>query len=140
VIYILPSGGALTLDITVIANGDASYDLVYYERPAPAGNGIFLDWMIVQIGDGTNWYTVFNWGDNIADTNSNMDFNILPNPQVPEETDQRTIPNSALYPPTGIAIDVDAIVPPGTYTQIRFVAPPGDADGQTEIDAVEVLP
>jgi hypothetical protein len=96
--------------------------------------------MIVQIGDGTNWYTVFNWGNNIADTNSNMDFNILPNPQVPEETDQRDIPTSALYPPTGIAIDVDAMVPPGTYSYIRFTAPPGDSDNQTEIDAVEVLP
>jgi hypothetical protein len=140
VVYILPSGGSLTLDITLIANGDGGYDLVYYERAAPGGTGIFLDWMIVQIGDGTNWYTVFNWGNNIADTNSNMDFNILPNPQVPEEPDQRDIPTSALYPPTGIAIDVDAIVPPGTYSYIRFIAPPGDSDNQTEIDAVEVLP
>ena len=140
VVYILPSGGSLTLDMTLIANGDAGYDLVYYERAAPGGNGIFLDWIIVQIGDGMNWYTVFYWGDNIADTNSNMDFNILPNPQVPEEADQRTIPSSALYPPTGIAIDIDAIVPPGTYSQIRFMAPPGDVDNQTEIDAVEVLP
>lgn len=138
--YILPTGGSLTLNLTLIANGDANYDLVYYERGAPGGTGIFLDWIIVQIGDGTNWYTVFNWGNNIADTNSNMDFNILPNPQVPEEADQRDIPTSALYPPTGIAIDVDAIVPPGTYTYIRFIAPPGDSDNQTEIDAVEVLP
>jgi hypothetical protein len=139
-VYILPAGGSLTLGITLIANGDAGYDLVYYERAAPGGNGIFLDWMIVQIGDGTNWYTVFNWGDNIADTNSNMNFNILPNPQVPEEADQRAVPTSALYPPTGIAIDVDAMLPPGTYSYIRFTAPPGDSDNQTEIDAVEVLP
>ena len=139
-IYFLPSGGSLTLSINLVANGDGSYDLAYYERAAPGGTGIFLDWVIIEIGDGTNWYTVFNWGNNIADTNSNMDFNILPNPQVPEETDQRDIPTSALYNGTGIAIDVDAIAPPGTYAYIRFTAPAGDSDGQMEIDALEVLP
>ena len=139
-VYILSSGGTLTLGINLVANGDGSFDVVYYERPSPGGTGIFLDWVIVEIGDGTNWYTIFNWGDNIADTNSNMDFNILPNPQVPEETDQRDIPTSALYNGTGVAIDVDAIVPPGTYPYLRFTAPPGDSDNQMEIDAVEVLP
>ena len=139
-VYILQAGGTLTLGINLVANGDGSYDLVYYERPAPGGTGIFLDWVIVEIGDGINWYTVFNWGNNITDTNSNMDFNTLPNPQVPEETDQRDIPTSALYNGTGIAIDVDAIVPPGTYSYIRFTAPVGDSDNQMEIDAVEVLP
>jgi hypothetical protein len=140
IVYILPAGGALTLGINLTANSDPDYDLVYYERQAPSGNGIFLDWMIVQISDGYSWYTVFNWGDNIADTNSNMDFNILPNPQIPPEGDQRDIPAASLYNGTGIAIDVDAIVPPGTYSYIRFIAPPGDADGQTEIDALDILP
>jgi hypothetical protein len=140
VVYFLPSGGSLTLGINLIANGDGSYDLAYYERPAPGGTGIFLDWVIVEIGDGTNWYTVFYWGDNIADTNSNMDFNSLPNPQVPEEGDQRDIPTASLYNGTGIAIDIDAIVPAGSYPYIRFTAPSGDSDNQMEIDAIEVLP
>lgn len=139
-VYTLPSGGSLILNVNLVANGDGSYDLAYYERAAPGGTGVFLDWVIIEIGDGTNWYTVFNWGNNVADTNSNMDFNILPNPQTPEETDQRDIPTSALYNGTGIAIDVDAIVPPGTYSYIRFTAPVGDSDGQMEIDALEVLP
>jgi len=139
-VYALPSGSSLTLSINLVATGDGSYDLVYYERPAPGGTGIFLDWVILEIGDGTNWYTIFNWGDNIADTNSNMDFNILPNPGTPEETDQRDIPTSALYNGTGIAIDVDAIIPAGTYTYLRFTAPAGDSDGQMEIDALQVLP
>ena len=139
-VYSLPSGGSLTLGINLVANGDGNFDLVYYERPSPGGTGIFLDWVIVEISDGTNWYTIFNWGNNIADTNSNMDFNSLPNPQVPEETDQRDIPTSALYNGTGVAIDVDAIVPPGNYSYIRFTAPAGDADNQMEIDAIEVLP
>ena len=140
VVYFLPSGGSLTLGISLVANGDGNFDLVYYERPAPSGTGIFLDWVIVEIGDGTNWYTVFYWGDNIADTNSNMDFNLLPNPQVPEEGDQRDIPTASLYNGTGIAINIDGVVPAGTYPYIRFTAPPGDSDNQMEIDAVEVLP
>jgi hypothetical protein len=139
-VFTLPSGGSLTLNINLVTNGDGSYDLAYYERAAPGGTGVFLDWVILEIGDGTNWYTVFNWGNNIADTNSNMDFNVLPNPQVPEETDQRDIPTSALYNGTGITIDVDAIIPPGAYSFIRFTAPAGDSDGQMEIDALEVLP
>jgi len=139
VVYFLPSGSTLTLGINLVANGDSNFDLVYYERPAPLG-GIFLDWVIVEIGDGTNWYTVFYWGNNIADTNSNMNFNILSNPQTPPEPDQRTILPGELYNSTGIAIDVDAIVPPGNYSYIRFTAPPGDADNQMEIDAIEVLP
>jgi hypothetical protein len=139
-VYSLPSGGSLTLGINLIANGDGNFDLVYYERPSPGGTGIFLDWVIVEISDGTNWYTIFNWGNNVADANSNMDFNSLPNPQVPEETDQRDIPTSALYNGTGVAIDVDAIIPPGTYSYIRFTAPAGDSDNQMEIDAIEVLP
>ena len=139
-VYFLPSGGSLTLGMNLVANGDGNYDLVYYERPAPGGTGIFLDWIIVEISDGTNWYTVFYWGDNIADTNSNMDFNLLPNPETPEEDDQRDIPTASLYNGTGIAIDIDGIVPAGAYSYIRFTAPPGDSDNQTEIDAMEVLP
>lgn len=136
--YYLPAGGALTLGITLVADGDTGWDLVYYEFPA--GSGIWLDWVIIQIGDGNNWYTVFNWYDNIADTNSNMNFNILSNPQTPPEPDQRDILSAELYNSTGIAIDIDAIVPPGTYPYIRFIAPAGDVDGQMEIDAIEVLP
>ena len=150
-IYPLTSGGSLVLSINLVANGDPNYDLVYYERPAPAG-GINLDWIIVEIGDGTNWYTVFNWSDDVADTNSNMDFNGLSLPIVPprtlppfQEPDERNIDAVDLYVSpigfaTGIAIDVDSLVPPGTYTLLRFTAPAGDSDGQTEIDALEILP
>ena len=121
---------------------------MYYDRPANP-DGILLDWAIVEISsDGTNWYTIFNWGNNVADTNSNMDFNILPPPVIapypPEETDQRDIPSSSLYTSagysTGIAIDIDAIVPAGVYHYIRFTAPLNDVDGHMEIDAIEVLP
>jgi len=142
-VYFLPANSTLTVPIDVVANGDPGWDLVYYELPA--GSGIYLDWITVEVGDGTNWYTVFNWSDNIADTNTNMDFNILTIPVIPpapEEMDERDIAASDLYNGSGIAIDIDAIVPPGTYPYIRFYAPtgPGDLDGHTEIDAIEILP
>ena len=137
-VYNLPSGSTLTLGINLAVNGHPGWDLAYYELPA--GNGVLLDWIIIQISDGMNWYTVFNWGDNIADTNTNVDFNILSNPQTPQERDQRDIPRSELYNSTGIAIDLDSVVPPGTYPYIRFIAPPGDVDNQMEIDAIQVLP
>jgi hypothetical protein len=69
-----------------------------------------------------------------------MDFNVLSNPQVPEEPDQRDIPAAELYNSTGVAIDLDGMVPPGTYSYIRIIAPPGDVDNQLEIDAIQVLP
>jgi hypothetical protein len=142
-IYNLVAGGTLTQSINIVVNGHASWDLVYYERPV--GGGILLDWMVIEISDGQNWYQVFNWGNNVADTNSNMDFNILPFPTTapfppPEEADQRDIPSASLYNLRGIAINLDGVVPPGTYSFIRFYAPPGDVDGQTEIDAIQVLP
>jgi hypothetical protein len=145
--YYLPEGGTLTLGTNLVANGDPDFDLVYYEFPA--GSGIWLDWVIIEISDGNNWYTIFNWYDNNADTNSNMDFNILSLPVPPpvEEIDQRDILTADLYTSssgvsTGIAINIDipGVVPLGTYSYLRFRAPPGDIDHQMEIDAIEILP
>jgi uncharacterized repeat protein (TIGR01451 family) len=152
--YPLLAGGSLTLSVNLLADGDPDWDLVYYEYslatlpPPDTFDGIWLDWMIIEISDGSNWYRVFNWGDNSRDTNSNVDYAFLSlpvPPPNPEEMDQRPIASSDLYLSssgwqTGIAIDIDSFVPLGTYTYIRFIAPPGDADGQTEIDGVEILP
>jgi hypothetical protein len=85
-----------------------------------------------------------NNGNGAADTNSNVDFNILP-PLSPPEPDQREIASSYLYQDpttgtqTGIAIDVDGIVPNGTYKFIRFYAPPDNKDHHNEIDALQIL-
>jgi hypothetical protein len=138
VVYNLSSGGTLTLGINLVVNGQAGWDIAYYELPA--GGGVLLDWAIIQVSDGMTWYTVFDWGNNVADTNSNVDFNILSNPTTPPERDQRNISSAELYNSTGIAIDLDSVVPPGTYPYIRFIAPPGDVDNQMEIDAIEVIP
>jgi hypothetical protein len=122
----------------LVADGDAGFDLAYYELPN--GSGILLDWVVIEIGDGSNWYTIFNRGDNIDDTNTNVYPYLLSNPQAPSEPDQRDIPSATLRNGTGIAMDIDSLVPPGTYTYIRFTAPAGDADGHLEIDAIEILP
>jgi hypothetical protein len=61
-------------------------------------------------------------------------------PPDPEEVDQRPVATGDLYNGTGIAINIDGIVPLGNYTFIRFYAPTGDVDGGTEIDALEILP
>jgi len=142
-IYTLASGGTLTLNITTFVNGDIGVpDLVYYEFDNMGM--VYMDWVIIQIGDGLNWYTVFHWGDEIADMNTNMDFNILPPPTIPplspQEADARAIPLSSFRNNSGIEIDLDPFAPQGTYSWIRITAPMGDADNQLEIDAIESLP
>lgn len=149
VTYTLPAGGSLTLSINLTADGNTSdWEIIYYEYsvaaiPPDFYDGIWLDWIIIEISDGSNWYTVFNWGNNISDTNTNVAHSLLtdpPPPPNPEEMDQRPILSVDLYNGTGVAIDIDSLVPPGTYVYIRITAPSGDSDGQAEIDTIEILP
>ena len=147
--YVLPSGGSLTIGLgtPLIVNGHPSWDLVFYELPN--GSGIAMDLIVVQVSDGSNWYTIFNWGDNAPDTNSNLNIAVLGG----SETDNRdftSIPASdILYPfnsgtdanpSTGVVFELDGVVPNGTYPYIRFIASAGDVDGGAEIDAVTILP
>lgn len=151
--YTLVAPNTLTLRLStdLVADGNTTdWDLVYYEyflAPLPPPNssydGIWLDWIIIEISDGSNWYTVFNWGDNVSDTNTNVAHSRLTIPVTspdPEEVDQRPVATGDLYGGSGVAIDIDSIVPPGTYIYIRFTAPLGDSDGQAEIDAIDILP
>lgn len=143
--YPLTAGGSLTLNIPTVVNGHAGPDLVYYEY---INNGeVYLDWIQIQIGNGTNWYTVFYWGDEVADTNSNMNFNTLLPPAYsplppPNELDQRHIQSAdlALFPPSGISIDLDGYASPGSYPFLRILAPANDDDGRLEIDAIVTIP
>jgi hypothetical protein len=120
----------------------AGYDLVYYERENPVG-AISLDWVIVEIGNCSSgsWYPVFNWYDNVLDSNTNIaaaGYGI-------GEQDNKVIPVGVLYGSspyqTGIAIDVDAVAPPpGLYNCVRISSPFGGDNDAAEVDAVEVLP
>ncbi|MCB0154166.1 MAG: hypothetical protein KDF65_05160, partial [Anaerolineae bacterium] len=146
-------GGELVIDLgttPIQTDGTSGYDLVYYEREEPAAIPpiIFMDWVVVQVGSTSAgpWYTVFYWGDGLADDNSNVG-QFLANPT--NETDNRQIftTNPPLYGPvgplnltTGIAIDVDARAPAGTYPFVRFFVPLGGGNDVVEIDAVQPLP
>jgi hypothetical protein len=130
----------LNLGANIIVNGspDASYDLVYYENENPANN-IMLDWVILEIGNCSSgsWYPVFTWYDGIVDTNTNVYAAGYGN----GEQDNKLIPTSALSPyQTGIAIDVDAVAPPGMYNCVRIQSPLGGDNDPAEVDSVQVLP
>ena len=150
-IEVIPPGSSVTLmfDSPLIVGGHVGWDLVMYELPN--GTGIAMDLIQLEISDGYNWYTVLNWGDNIPDTNSNMN---IGDPLIGGvENDNRgftTIPNSdVLYPfgtgtlaspATGVVMELDGFVPNGIYYYIRITSPAGGLDGGCEVDAITVLP
>jgi len=128
----ISSGSSVTLTMTVTVNGHSGWDIVYYELPN--GCGIAMDWVEIQVGDGTNWYSAFFWGDGTVDSNSNLASLGLP------ESDNRSICSEDLYGSTGIAIELDGIIPSGTYPYVKIIAPAGDVDGVVEVDAITPLP
>ncbi len=158
-----PDGSYFVIDqssnpIIVNATPDGAYDLVYYEDENPNGSGVIsMDQVIVGISNdptGSTYYQVFNWGDGIPDTNSNVDTTVLGLPAA--EVDNQTIQTSDLYqdpaatpPPSnsqvGILIDVDQAdshPPPGSYQYLVIIAPPpsnpNNAGDDGQVDSVEV--
>jgi len=137
---IVGPGSAVTLafDTPIDIGGHAGYDLVYYELSS--GTGIMMDYVILQISDGYNWYTILNWGDDIADTNANLDLNLTGGNEI-DNRDFSTSPDSdVLYNSTGVLIELDGFIPNGTYPYIRIISPLGDDGDGCEADAIEVLP
>jgi len=142
------SMGSITILFSpaIIADGDVGTpDFVYYERLAslvPVPN-VDLDWVLIEISpDGVTWYQVFYWHDpSTADTNTNVDLSIVgdvcfTNPgSIPAEIDNCSIPASRLYNSTGITVDIDSLVPPGSYPWMR-ISGVGGADGP-DIDAIQ---
>ncbi len=141
-IYDVPIGSSLTLDINLTADGNtADWELVYYEllNTVPS-DFVLVDWVIIEISDGDNWYTIFNWGNGASDGNTNV---ASFSPEIDQL--QIDIPSAPpLYNNTGIAIDIDSRVPTGPYYYIRFTSPSSGvgppADGSTDIDAIQILP
>jgi hypothetical protein len=132
--------------------------MAYYESDTGAGN-IQMDQIIIGITNDTLWltyeyYEVFNWGNNVPDTNTNVDTTTLidppGNPANPE-ADNEVIPTSELYgsPPqqSGILIDVDNAPdppPPDTYNYVVIIAPPPPAqipaaDTTAQINSIDVV-
>jgi uncharacterized repeat protein (TIGR01451 family) len=128
----IASGAYLVLQFgtPLVASGPDTdgYDLVYYPDPS-----LQMDLVIRQIGDGSNWYTIFNWGDGSPDANTDI------NPSdCPGESDNCVI----TAPPTnspGVSIQIDGLVPDGNYPYIRIISPPDSGDG-VAVDAITVLP
>ncbi|HCB02349.1 MAG TPA: hypothetical protein DEP19_08205, partial [Anaerolineae bacterium] len=153
-VYNLPNGSYTVLDfssnpIYVLSIPDGNYDLVFYENQESISlNYIRLDHIIIgisQFEDGQTYYEVFNWGNGIPDTNTNVDTNTLPPDTTPfcnepecdnymVSTSPTSVPPSVLHDPdgsgpalqTGILIDVDnasSSPPPGNYNYIVIFSP-----------------
>jgi hypothetical protein len=130
----------LAMSPAMIADGNtADYELVYYERLN--GPSIFVDWVSLEVSqDGINWFTVFYFGDGIDDANTNL----IPTYAGSGEPDNYGIPQGPpLYGSplqTGITIDIDAIVPPGSYPFLRITSLSGGTTESAEIDSIDMLP
>jgi hypothetical protein len=127
-----------------ITSHPAGYDFVDYEQASGACGDICLDWVQIDVCDAScsSWVTVFNWGDGVPDSNTNVaGFG------ADGEDDNEPIPAGSLRCAngycTGIEIDVDAFgpVPPGGYRYIRIWSPINwpNNDG-AEVDSIEVVP
>ncbi|MDX9991856.1 MAG: hypothetical protein RBS68_07370 [Anaerolineales bacterium] len=140
-LFYLDDGQSLTLALTLVLDGNQSdWDVVLYEELS--GSGILMDFVFLSISqDGDTWYEIFNWGNGVADTNSNLNTNVLGG----SEYDNRPISSGDLYDSTGIAINADSILlsnaaPAGTYNYLRITAPGGVSVDGIKIDAIVILP
>lgn len=136
----IPTGTYIVLQFgTPLVVGSGQY-LVYYLPPS-----LQVDAVILQVGDGSNWYTVFNWGNGSADANTDasVPLPVPPNPtDCSGEPDQCVIDSSLLTNSPGITINVNAL-PPGSYPYIRIISPPNPPDtgnNGVNVDAIAVLP
>jgi len=145
--------GVLTLRFCapplLVVGSHAGYDLVYYPEYPPIlpipPTVLEMDLVILEIGDGKNWYTILYWG-NPPVWDGNTDIPGFP----PNSTDCTGEPDncpidvallniSSPYP--GISIDLDNItlaIPPGVYPYIRIRSLPDSGDG-LDVDAITVI-
>lgn len=141
--------------IRVNSTPDDYYDLVFFESEYNGNSGyIRLDYIIIgiikDINTSSDYYEVFNWGNNDPDTNTNANIDELPtDPPCPsgEECDNYGISTTDLYSDsgvnTGIVIDVDtapAAPPPGDYNQVIIISPsqPAGSGDSAQVDAIVV--
>lgn len=131
----------VALPVSIIADGDPDYDLVYYEREAPVSTGyVAMDRVSVWVGTSATgpWVEVFNWGDGLPNPNTNI---AGLGPAAEDNDYQFPLTMPPLYRPSagaiasGFAIDIDAVAPPGTYTHVQLVGA-----GTAEVDSIDVIP
>jgi len=148
--YTLLGGDVITVTLPTPISVDGidptDFELVYYERESPTVGNIALDMVSIEVATSTTgiWYEVFNWGDGVPDTNTNIYQEGYGGPPEPNDP---LIPLTSppLYRSTpdgiasGIAMDLDSVVPPGTYSYVRLNGIP-PVTGTAEVDSIEVLP
>jgi len=110
------------------------WDIIYYEEAF--GGGIDMDRIILEIGDGTNWYTILYWGDGVPDVATNVNTAVLGT--CAGEPDNCQINSAFLFNGTGVAIDLDSLgIPLGSYPFLRISLPGGS--GNVGIDGIYVI-
>ena len=136
------AGSYVTLQFATPLDTSLGQYLVYYpEYPnPPADPTIQMDVVIIQVGDGSNWYTVLNWGNGSPDANTDIPYS-LNSVDCTSEADNCPIDIALLTinsPYPGITINV----PAGTYPYIRIISPPNppDSGDDLDVDAIQVLP
>lgn len=125
-----------------VLDGSSAWDAVYYEMEETSASGkIHLGAVQIEVYDETTaaWYTIYYWGDGIADTNASYN-------NGNSEPDGFPIDKSLLYgvPPlnTGIAIDIDtpAIGQGGSIGDlITWIRITSLSNVNCEIDAIQML-
>ena len=134
--------------ITVSSTADGNYDLILHEV-IYGPTSIWMDNIIIGVSNSLDgsYYEVFNWGNSVADTNTNVDTNtLLPDPGciAPDapECDNRVIQSSDLYNGTGILIDVETAPggapPEGTYNYLVIISPLSGALDVAQVDTIIV--
>ena len=144
-IEFVPTNTIITLQLAspLTVGTHPGYDLVYYEWPQGANPGIWMDAVILQLGDGRNWFTILNWGDNMVDTNASMNMSTI---GASAETDNLVVDATYMYDLTGVELELDGVVPNGSYKYIRVISPAAPQDGPApngpdgvEIDAFYII-
>lgn len=121
------------------------YDMVYYEVPYDRDpKVVWLDYVVVEVSDSAvgPWYPVFNWGDQQFDANTSLGAaGYGRGGEINELSIPITVPPfyGILPRATGIAIDVDAVAPPGTYRFVR-ISTQNNGCRTAEADAIQILP
>lgn len=140
--------------VVVSSTADGNYDLIFYEVTFPQNGGTRIEMDQIIIGVSTtqdgNYYQVFNWGDNVRDTNTNIDTNTLSADPAciigAPECDNRDIQTSELYPfpGAGILIDVDTAPggrpPEGSYNYLVIISPISVDAAQVDTIVVTEVP
>lgn len=128
----------------------AGYDLAIYEYESPPNPGfVRVERVIYEVGTSAAgpWIVVFNWGDSVLDANTSLGaagYGGSSGPGAGEPNIDLPMSDPPMFGSvpfiTGIAIDVDAVAPAGTYPYVRLRALTCGGGNEPEVDAVQVLP